>query len=86
MPAFRVGFLAAAALAVGALGCGRWVDGLACHDEGCRFTSEEWDRVRSLTGLGDPPADRSNEILTHVLEGSDPLANPGVGLGWVFFY
>jgi cytochrome c peroxidase len=86
MAALRVGRVAVAALVVGAVGCGRWVDDLACHDEGCRFTSAEWNRVRSLTGLGDPPGDPSNGLLTRVLMRSDPMADPIVRLGWLLYY
>jgi cytochrome c peroxidase len=70
-------------------GCGRWVDDLACHDEGCRFTGGEWDRVKSLTGLGDPPVDDSNGLLTSVLASDDPasaIARPIVQLGWRLYY
>jgi cytochrome c peroxidase len=78
--------VAGAALAVGALGCGRWVDDLACHDEGCRYTGAEWQRVQSLTGLGDPPVDTSNGLLQGVLARPDPVQDKVVQLGWWLYY
>ncbi|MEO5770029.1 MAG: cytochrome c peroxidase [Polyangia bacterium] len=36
-----------AALAVLA-GCGKWADDLACGDQGCGWTSDEWTRIRGL--------------------------------------
>jgi cytochrome c peroxidase len=79
-------FFAATALAAGAVGCGRWVDDLACHDEGCRYTQGEWQRVQSLTGLGDPPADSSNGLLMKVLARPDPMQDKIVRLGWKLYY
>ena len=54
-----------AALAVVEGGCGRWADKLACGDNGCLWTSDEWARVVSIAGLPDqpPPPDPSNKYV-----------------------
>jgi cytochrome c peroxidase len=77
-----------AALVVGAVSCGRWADKLACHDEGCRFTSAEWDRVKSLTDLRDPPEDPSNGLLVRVRArpAGEQLSDDIVRLGWALYY
>jgi cytochrome c peroxidase len=76
----------ALALLLASAGCGRWVDDLACHDHGCRYTSGEWDRVKSLSGLGDPPADASNALLVKALASDDPVNDRIVQLGWKLYY
>jgi len=53
-----------AALTLGA-GCGAWADKLACGDQGCDWTDEEWARVQSLAHVTNtpPPPDPSNAYL-----------------------
>jgi cytochrome c peroxidase len=86
MVAVRWEWFLVAALAVLGPGCGRWVDDLACFDEGCRFTRGEWARVQSLSQLGDPPGDSSNGLLAGVLARPDPMQDPIVRLGWWLYY
>jgi cytochrome c peroxidase len=56
--------LAAAAL-LAAAGCGAWGDRLACGDQGCEFTNDEWARVKALANVTATPAppDTSNGYL-----------------------
>ncbi|MEP6653315.1 MAG: cytochrome c peroxidase [Myxococcales bacterium] len=57
-------------------GCGKWADDLACGDQGCGWTGDEWTRIRGLAFIcsdeqrsagapcGTPvPPDRSNRYL-----------------------
>jgi cytochrome c peroxidase len=71
---------------VAVAGCGRWVDDLTCHGDGCRFTRGEWDRVKSLSALGEPPPDTSNGLLVRALASDDPVHSRIVALGWRLYY
>lgn len=55
--------VAAAAAVVGGAACNDAADSLFCDDDHCDFSRGEWARVQGLTGLGDPPLDRSNGVL-----------------------
>jgi len=44
-------------------GCGKLADDLVCGDDDCQFSSDDWSRVKALTGLAEPPADPSNKYL-----------------------
>ena len=56
---------AVAAAALATAGCGAWSDHLACGDQGCEFTKDEWARVKALANVtGTPvPPDLSNRYL-----------------------
>jgi cytochrome c peroxidase len=53
----------AALVVLGAGGCGKLADDLVCGDDDCQFSSNDWSRVKALTGLGEPPPDPSNKYL-----------------------
>jgi cytochrome c peroxidase len=59
------GCLSGIGVLIAIAGCGRWSDRLACGDDGCLWTRDEWARVTSLAGLPDrvPPPDPSNQYL-----------------------
>ena len=73
--------------------CGAWADHLACGDQGCGFTREEWARVRSLADVTANPAvpDLSNRYLPIADWTTGDLtpgavATPVVQLGWHLYY
>lgn len=45
------------------LGACSGADDVFCETDGCVFSAAEWSRVKSLSGLGPPPADRSNKYV-----------------------
>src|SRR5438045_919001 len=51
------------ALALIAAGCGARIDKTFCDRSGCDLSDDEWQRLQSLTGLGDAPPDPSNAFV-----------------------
>jgi len=88
----RAWWLAVVAATVGEVGCGNWADKLACGDQGCGFTKDEWARVQSLANVGAKPAvpDPSNKYLpiedTQGTLRQDAVHDPVVQLGWHLYY
>jgi len=83
----------ALAATLAAAGCGTWGDRLACGDQGCEFTQDEWARVKGLANVTATPVppDLSNRYLPladwttgEVLP--DPVSTPIVQLGWHLYY
>ncbi|HEY4188248.1 MAG TPA: cytochrome c peroxidase [Polyangia bacterium] len=62
---WRVWFLGGLTALAGATGCGKWADDLACGDQGCGFTKDEWALVQSLANVTKTPPrpDPSNAYL-----------------------
>jgi len=81
------------AAAMSFAGCGKWADRLACGDQGCEFTKDEWSRVQSLANVTARPAppDPSNKYLP-IADPSDGTLktdagmDPVVQLGWQLYY
>jgi len=48
---------------VGAAGCGKWSDQLACGDGDCVFTESEWTEIKKLADWQEPERDCSNQVL-----------------------
>ena len=94
MPArARTWWLAVVAASAGHLGCGSWADRLACDEDGCGFTRDEWERVQSLANVAAKPAlpDLSNKYLpiadwTQGTLKQDAASDPVVQLGWHLYY
>jgi len=86
------GWLALVLAATGAMGCGNWADKLACGEQGCGFSKDEWARVQSLANVGAKPAlpDPSNKYLPIAnAQGAlkpDAIHDPVVQLGWRLYY
>jgi cytochrome c peroxidase len=82
------------AAAMSVAGCGKWADRLACGDQGCEFTRDEWSRVQSLANVTARPVppDPSNKYLP-IADPSDgtlktdaATMDPVVQLGWQLYY
>lgn len=87
---------------LGLSGCGQWADKLACGEDDCGWTRDEWARVRDLSNITAtaPPRDPSNEYLpaddvwlaAHAFDADpmpadDAIAFPAiVRLGWELYY
>ncbi|HEY8926526.1 MAG TPA: cytochrome c peroxidase, partial [Polyangia bacterium] len=76
-----------------AAGCGAWGDRLACGDQGCEFTEDEWARVKALANVTATPVppDLSNRYLPLAdwTTGDllpDAASSPIVNLGWHLYY
>lgn len=87
-----VGLTLAALFMTGA-GCGAWGDRLACGDQGCELTRDEWARVQALANVTATPArpDPSNRYLPIAdwTTGElipDAASSPLVDLGWHLYY
>lgn len=83
----------ALAAALAATGCGAWGDRLACGDQGCEFTRDEWARVKALANVTATPAppDPSNLYLPIADWNTGELApdatvNPAVTLGRLLYF
>src|SRR4051812_7512167 len=85
--------VATAAAALATAGCGAWGDHLACGDQGCEFTKDEWARVKALANVTATPVppDPSNRYLPVADWTTGELlpyaaATPVVQLGWRLYY
>ena len=88
----RAGWLVVVVSAAGNMGCGNWADKLACGQQGCSFSEDEWTRVQSLANVGARPAlpDTSNGYLPIAdkrgMLKPDAIHDPVVQLGWQLYY
>ncbi len=58
-----LGLVAVLTASAMAMHCGPGSDNLACSDQGCNFSDDEWTRLQSLANLPEtPPDDPSNEF------------------------